>query len=102
MKQSYEVKLWVNSAPVDLNPFVEDFLARTLAGAVSSLKGVEVITELELSVQEGDVSILVNGNDIPLTPFPNDAIASIVTGIVSRLRDVGSSVGRVRVHMEAR
>jgi len=35
--------LWVNKVPVELNPFVEEFLARIVAGAVSSLKGAEDI-----------------------------------------------------------
>jgi hypothetical protein len=89
MKESFKAKLWVNNVSVDLNPFVEEFLARTVAGAVQSLKGTEEMHDLELSLGQGHVKVIVNGGELPITPFPNDIIANTVTGLVSTLKDVG-------------
>ena len=88
MEGKLEAKLWVNNISVDLNPFVEEFLARTVIGAVSSLKGAEDIQSLELHLSQGNVRAIVNGNEINVTSFPNDIIASTITGSVSVLKDV--------------
>ena len=89
MKESFEATLQVNNAPVDLNPFVEQFLARTAAGAVSSLKGTADMRSLELYLEQGNVRITVNGEEISVTPFPNDIIANTLVGLVSSLKVVG-------------
>jgi hypothetical protein len=89
MKESFKAKLWVNNVSIDLNPFVEEFLARTVVGAVRSLKGTEDMHDLELSLEQGHVKVIVNGSDLPITPFPNDIIINTVTGLVSTLKDVG-------------
>jgi len=99
MKESLEAKLWVNNASVDLNPFVEEFLARTATGAVRTLKGAEDIKALELYVQEGDVRVTVNGNELPITPFPNDIIANTFTGLVSTLKGI-DKVGILKINVK--
>jgi len=99
MKESLEAKLWVNNASVDLNPFVEEFLARTATGAVRTLKGAEDIKDLELYVQEGDVRVTVNGNELPITPFPNDIIANTFTGLVSTLKGI-DKVGILKINVK--
>jgi len=83
-----KAKLRVNKISVDMNPFVEEFVARTAVGIVASLKGAENVQSLEIQQQKGDVKITVNGNEIPLTPFPNDIICSTLTGLVSSLKEV--------------
>ncbi len=88
----------MNGLSVALNPFVEEFLARTVTGAVSSLKGAEDIRRLELYLERGDVSIIVNGNELSLTPFPKDIIASTVTGLVSSLKGIGR-IERLKVNV---
>jgi len=88
MKGSFKATLWINTIPIELNPFVEEFMIRTVAGAVSALKGAEDIESLELYLEQGNVKIIVNGNELPLTPFPNDIIASTLTGLVSSLKGV--------------
>ena len=88
MKENFMVALKVNEKAIETNPFVEDFLARTSVGAVSSLKGTEVIKNLEIHQKKGNVEITVNGKDIPLTPFPNDIISGTLVGMVSSLKDV--------------
>ena len=88
MKASFEAKLRVNKISVEMNSFVEEFLARTTVGIVASLKGAENAQSLEIHQEKGNVKIAVNGNQIPLTPFPNDIICSTLTGLVSSLKEV--------------
>ena len=89
MKQVMEASLSVNDLPIELNAFVESFLAKTAVGAVSELKGTDDIRSLEIVVQKSvDISIEVNGNDIPLTPFPGEIIANTLKGMASSLRGV--------------
>ena len=70
MEANLKAELEINNVSVELNPFVEEFLTRTVVGAVSSLKGAENIRDLELHLEGGDVKLIVNGNEMPLTPFP--------------------------------
>ncbi len=88
MADNFEAKLEVNNASIDLSPFPEQFLARTLVGGVSSLKEAENIENLELYLKQGEVTLIVNGNQVELMIFPNDLIASIVVGIVSSLKGI--------------
>jgi len=85
---SYEATLQVNNEYIDLSPFPEQFLARTVAGAVSSLRGAEDIRSIELYLERGDVRIFANGDELLLTPFPNDIIANTMVGLVSSLKGV--------------
>ncbi len=85
MKENFKAKLWVNKTPIEMNPFVEEFLARTTVGAVAALKGTEGMTNLRLHQKKGDVQITVNSEPINLTPFPNDIISKTLTGLVSSL-----------------
>ena len=89
MEEMIEARLWVNGKPVDLNPFVEGILAGTVAGALSSLKGVESIKSVDLQIRQRTVTVTVNGGELTLTPFPNDIIAGTVTGFVSPLKGIG-------------
>ena len=88
MKEHFRATLKVNGIPVEINPFVEEFLARTMVGAVSSLKEVEDIESLYVHHKKGNIEITANGEDIPLTPFPNDIISNTLTGLVSTLKGV--------------
>lgn len=89
MEKNLKAELEVNNISVGLNPFVEEFLTRTVVGAVSSLRGAENIRGLELYLERGDVKLVVNGNELPLTPFPTDIINNTITGLVSSLKGVG-------------
>jgi len=93
MGKNLRAELVVNKASVELNPFTEEFLARTVVGAVSSLKGAENIQDLELYLERGPhrigVKLFVNGNELPLTPFPEEIITNTITGMVSSLKGVG-------------
>ena len=86
--RSLTAELHVNKVAIELNQFTEQFLARTLVGAISSLKGAEDMENLELYLEYGDVKIIVNSNELPLTPFPKDIIANTVVALVSSLKGV--------------
>ena len=88
MKENFRATLKVNEKAIEMNPFVEEFLARTTVGAVASLRGAEDIRSLEIHQDKGNVRIEVNGKDIPLTPFPNDIISSTLVGLVSSLKGI--------------
>jgi len=88
MKEDFRATLKVNGILIEMNPFVEEFLARTSVGAVSSLRGAEDIKSLRIHQKKGNVEITVNGSEIPLTPFPNDIISNTLLGMVSSLKDV--------------
>ncbi len=101
MDKDLEAQLAVNDVSVELNPFVEEFLTRTVLGAVSSLKGAENIRDLDLYLERGDVKIVVNGNELPVTPFPRDIITGTITGLVSSLKGV-SKIDSVKINVKAR
>ena len=88
MKENYKAKLLVNKKPVELNPFVEEYLARISVGIVTSLKGIEYIRKIEIRHEYDDVTITVNGEEVSLTPFPVKIITNTLRGIVSTLKGI--------------
>jgi hypothetical protein len=88
MERNLKTELEINNVSVELNPFVDEFLARTVVGAVSSLKGAGNIQGLELYLERDDVKIVVNGNELPITPFPKEIITNTIIGLVSSLKGV--------------
>lgn len=87
-EENLSAKLWVNKKSVDLNPFVEEFLARIAIGSVTPLRGVEYVRSVEIHHERGDVEVNVNGEEISVTPFPNEVIANTLLGLVSTLKGV--------------
>ncbi len=51
-RRGEETVLFINGSPVPLNPFTKQFFANTLLGMVSTLKGVEEVRSLEISVRK--------------------------------------------------
>ena len=100
MNEDFKATLMVNNEPIELNPFTEQFLARTVLGAVSTLRGAEDVHKLEMHLERGDVEIFVNGSQLPVTPFPGDIITNTVTGLVSTLKGVGE-IESVHVEVKA-
>jgi hypothetical protein len=86
MEKNLKAELEINNVSVELNPFVKEFLTRTVVGAVSSLKGAENIRDLKLYLERGDVKLVVNENELPLTPFPKEIITNTIIGLVSPLK----------------
>ena len=100
MAENLRAELVINKEYIELNPFVEEFLARIAVGAVSSLRGAENIRDMELYLERGDVKLFVNGNELSLTPFPRDIITNTITGLVSSLKGV-SKIDSLRVKVRA-
>jgi len=88
MPEKLSTEFLVNKKPIELNPFVNDFLAQVTIGAVKSLKGVDYIRNIEVSREYNDLAVNVNGEDIPITPFPNGIITSTIIGLASTLKGV--------------
>jgi hypothetical protein len=100
MERNFRTELEVNDVPVELSPFVDEFLTRTVIGAVSSLKGAKNIHNLELYLEQGDVKLVVNGNELPLTPFAKEIITNTIIGLVSPLKGVGK-VDSLKINITA-
>jgi hypothetical protein len=100
MDKNLKAELAVNNIPVELNPFVYEFLTRTVLGAVSSLKGAGNIKDLELYLERDDVEIVVNGDELPLTPFPKEIITNTIIGLVSPLKGV-DKVDNLKINIRA-
>ena len=98
---NFKTELEVNNVSIELNPFVEEFLTRTVVGAVSSLKGAENIQGVELYLERNDVRIVVNGSELPLTSFPKEIITSAIIGLVSPLKGVGE-VDNLKINIRAK
>ncbi len=47
-RKEEEIALFVNDTPVPLSPFVREFMAKTLEGMVSALKGIEEVKSLNI------------------------------------------------------
>jgi hypothetical protein len=100
MDKNLGAELAVNKVSIKLNPFAQQFLTRTVVGAVSSLRGAENIRGLELYLERGDVKLVVNGNDLPLTPFPKEILTNTITGLVSSLKGVGK-IDSLKINVKA-
>jgi hypothetical protein len=100
MEKNLKAELEVNKVSIKLNPFAEQFLTRTVVGAVSSLRGTENIRGLELYLERGDVKLLVNGNELPLTPFPKEIITNTIIGLVSSLKGMGK-IDSLKINVKA-
>ena len=101
MEMNFRTELEVNNVSIELNPFVDEFLTRTVVGAVSSLKGAENIRGLELYLERNNVRIVVNGSELPLTPFPKEIITNTITGLVSPLKGV-EKVDSLKINIRAK
>lgn len=100
MERNLKTELEINNVPVELNPFVDEFLTRTVVGAVSSLKGAGNIQSLVLYLERDDVKIVVNGHALPLTPFPKEIITNTIIGLVTPLKGV-ENVDSLKINIRA-
>ncbi len=93
--------LKVNGNLIELTGFSQAFVSRTVAGAVSSLKGVPEIKVLDLSMKFGKVKIAINNNPLTLKPFPTLILARTLAGMVSTLKGVEGEVNSLEIKMFA-
>jgi len=88
MREKLSTKFLVNAKSVELNPFVNDFLAQITIGAAKSLRGVDYIKRVEMHREYDDLTVKVNGEDVSITPFPIGIISSTIIGLASILKGV--------------
>lgn len=86
--EQYKAELMINKSRVELNPFVEEYLARISAGIVTSLKGIDYVRNVQIYDRHGDIQIKVNGDDVAIKPFPVKIIGNTLRGLVSALKGV--------------
>jgi hypothetical protein len=96
----YDISLTVNGKAIEVTGFPKDFLTRTLLGAASSLKGVDEVDTLELSLKFGKVKLMVNSRPIALSQFPNIIIARTLEGMVSILKGVEGKVLSLEIELK--
>src|SRR3972149_4401357 len=94
-----KVSLSVNDVPIQLIPFVQDYVAGVVRGIVASLRDTGELRDLKLTLDNrGQVAINLNGADVPLKYFPMEIIKSTILGMVSPLKGVGE-VERLEITM---
>ncbi len=99
MSQDFQISLTVNAKPIELTGFPGEFMAKTIAGSISSLKQSEEIKKLEITLNYGKVKVTLNGNEIRLGPFPTLMFANTMTGMVSTLKGVEGKVTSLEIKM---
>ena len=97
--KDYEISLSANDSAVKLSGFPEDYLTRITLGAAHSLKGVNEIETLELTLRFGKVKLAINGQPISLVPFPTLIIGKTLIAIVSTLKGVEGDVNSLEIKM---
>lgn len=99
--RDYQISLTSNGKPVNLTGFPRDYVAQTLAGAASSLKGIDEINSLELTLKFGKVKLSINGAPVSLKPFPTLILARTLIGMTSTLKGVDSEINHLEIKMTA-
>jgi len=84
-----EVSLKVNRQPIDMIPFVEDYVAQGADGIVQSLRGAAPTAELELLVTADAVTVSQNGGVLEVNEFVSRIIRSTLLGMVTPLKGAG-------------
>ena len=100
--KDYNLSLAANGKPIELTGFPQDFVIKTLIGMVSSLKGVQEINSLELTLRYGKVKLSINGNPISVGPFPTLITAKTLIAIASTLKGVENEITSLEIKMEAK
>ena len=100
-----EVSLSVNHKPIEMIPFVEDYVANVAEAVVQSLRGAAATEELLLLVENGAVTVHQNGGELPVNEFvtaiiQNTVLDTLATGKgsqgVEALQNVETGSGLLR------
>ena len=86
MAEKHNATVQVNKKPLELNEYIEAFIAEVAIAMVKPLKGVDYIKKVEYHHQKDDVEVAVNGEDIPLTEIPVKIINSTLIGMMAPLK----------------
>ena len=85
------ISLSVNDNPIEIDYFVQGFIDHTMAGIVSSLEGINEISDIKIEISDSVSRLSVNGDSVPLNDFTDSIISSTVMGMVSSLKGVERS-----------
>jgi len=94
---NFGVSLKVNGNVIKLSGFPRDFVAKTLAGSATSLKGVDRVEGLALTLRFGKIKLKVNEQDVDLIQFPTLMLASTLKGMLSVLSGVEGEINTADV-----
>ena len=100
--KNYEISLAVNANPVKLTGFPRDFLTKMLIGAASSLKGVNEIDRMFLTLRFGKVKMSINDIPIALGPFPTLIMGRTLLGTISTLKGVEGEISNVEISLQVK
>jgi hypothetical protein len=95
-----KARLNINENTIEMNEFIESMVAHVTLGAMNSLKGVDNVRTICVSIDKGEADILINNMDITLTPFANDIIVATLMGLVSLLKGA-DDVEKMQITVEA-
>ncbi|MFC2040491.1 hypothetical protein ACFLTW_04900 [Chloroflexota bacterium] len=82
-----QITLKRSNREIPLGPFTAGFLARTTLGMASALKGVGLIHQLEITIEESSVRLVVNGAEVPVNDFAGGIIRSTIIGMLAPLKE---------------
>ena len=91
-----QVSLSVNDTPIELNYFVEGFIAQVVGGTIASMKDTGRIQSVNLSIKGDAVKINLNNAPVPINPFASKTIRNTIVGMVSSLKQV-SEIDRLEI-----
>jgi hypothetical protein len=86
---SQKVCLAVNDLNVPIVEFVQEFISKVVTGMLSTLKGVDEIQCVDLSIDGDEVEIKVNNATVPSNDFVNEFVRNTVIGMVTSLKGLG-------------
>lgn len=81
-----EARAYLKDKEIDLNPFVERYIAKVFAAAAGTLKGVEDPKLLEFIICGEDIKIIADGNKIEFFGFAEVIIADTLTATLKHLK----------------
>ena len=89
--------LTVDSNSIELTDYPREFLTQVVLAAVATLKKVDEMENVEVSLEGGKAAVTVNGEVIPLGPFPAEVIYSTFRGLVTALKGVDKNFASCKI-----
>jgi hypothetical protein len=92
--------LLVNGKTIELDKFTKSFIASTVLGMFSTLRGLEKPEELEsvkVVICGQEASILADGVEIAINGFIRDFVRNTVKAMVGPLRGVDAGINTVEI-----
>jgi hypothetical protein len=81
-----EAKAYLKDKEIDLNPFVEKYIAAIFTAAAMTLKGVEDQKVLEFIISGRDIKIIADEDEVEFFGFAEVIITDTLTATLQHLR----------------